>query len=67
MIIKRERRRIMQTNPKREQLSASYDWYRQMRETQPVFFDQHVQAWHIFSGLDTQKGVFPFGVSLVSL
>jgi hypothetical protein len=51
----------MQTNPKREQLSASYDWYRQMRETQPVFFDQNVQAWHIFSGLDTQKGVFPFG------
>jgi cytochrome P450 len=39
---------MMQTNPKREQLTASYDWYRQMRETQPVFFDQNVQAWHIF-------------------
>jgi cytochrome P450 len=38
----------MQTKPNREQLSASYDWYRQMRETQPVFFDQNVQAWHIF-------------------
>ncbi|HET8844014.1 MAG TPA: cytochrome P450 [Ktedonobacteraceae bacterium] len=38
----------MQTNPKREQLTASYDWYRQMRETQPVFFDQKIQAWHLF-------------------
>ena len=38
----------MKTKPNREQLTASYDWYRQMRETQPVFFDQNVQAWHIF-------------------
>lgn len=38
----------MQINPKREQISATYDWYRQMRETQPVFFDQKMQAWHIF-------------------
>ena len=57
----------MQTKTNRKQLYAPYDWYRQMRETQPVFFDQNVQAWHIFSGLDPQKGVFPFGVSLVSL
>jgi cytochrome P450 len=38
----------MQTKPNREQLTASYDWYRQMPETQPVFFDQNVQAWQIF-------------------
>jgi cytochrome P450 len=38
----------MPTKPNREQLTASYDWYRQMRETQPVFFDQNVQAWNIF-------------------
>jgi cytochrome P450 len=38
----------MQTKSNREELTASYDWYRQMRETQPVFFDQNVQAWHIF-------------------
>jgi len=38
----------MQTHSNREQLTASYDWYRQMRETQPVFFDQKIQAWHIF-------------------
>lgn len=38
----------MQTNPRKEQLTASYDWYRQMRETQPVFFDQNMQAWNLF-------------------
>ncbi|MBV9228551.1 MAG: cytochrome P450, partial [Chloroflexi bacterium] len=38
----------MQTKPKRELLTASYDWYRQMRETQPVFFDQKMQTWHLF-------------------
>lgn len=39
---------IMQTNSHREQLTASYNWYRQMRETQPVFFDSKVPVWHIF-------------------
>lgn len=38
----------MQTQPNRKQISATYDWYRQMRETQPVFFDPKVQAWHLF-------------------
>jgi cytochrome P450 len=38
----------MQTNPKREQLSASYDWYRQMRETQPVYQDSASGIWHLF-------------------
>src|SRR5690349_25085077 len=38
----------MQTNSKRAELTATYDWYRQMRETQPVFFDQNIQAWHVF-------------------
>lgn len=38
----------MQTKANRQPLSASYDWYRQMRETQPVFFDQKIQAWHLF-------------------
>jgi cytochrome P450 len=45
----------MQTNPKREQLTASYDWYRQMRETQPVFFDQHIQGWHVFGYDDVAR------------
>ncbi|GHO44923.1 cytochrome P450 [Ktedonospora formicarum] len=39
---------MMQTKPNREELTASYDWYRQMRETQPVFFDPNIQAWHLF-------------------
>ena len=39
---------IMQTNPNREQITASYDWYRQMRETQPLFFDPNMQAWNLF-------------------
>jgi cytochrome P450 len=38
----------MQTKPNRAQLTATYDWYRQMRETQPVFFDQKAQTWHLF-------------------
>ncbi|GLV55404.1 putative cytochrome P450 YjiB [Dictyobacter sp. S3.2.2.5] len=38
----------MQTNSNREQLTASYDWYRQMRETQPVFLDPNTQICHIF-------------------
>jgi cytochrome P450 len=38
----------MQTNPKREQLTASYDWYRQMRETQPVSQDSASGIWHLF-------------------
>jgi cytochrome P450 len=38
----------MQKNSNREQLTASYDWYRQMRETQPVLFDQNMQVWNLF-------------------
>ncbi|GHO53595.1 cytochrome P450 [Ktedonobacter robiniae] len=38
----------MQKKINREELTASYDWYRQMRETQPVFFDPNIQGWHIF-------------------
>jgi cytochrome P450 len=39
---------MMQTNPKRESLMASYDWYRQMRETQPVSQDSASGIWHLF-------------------
>jgi cytochrome P450 len=45
----------MSTKPNREQIAASYDWYRQMRETQPVFFDQNMQAWHIFRYEDVER------------
>ncbi len=45
----------MQTKTNREQLYASYDWYRQMRETQPVFFDPDWRAWHIFRYADVAR------------
>src|SRR5690242_4704549 len=45
----------MQIKPNREQLTASYDWYRQMRETQPVFFDPKMQAWHLFRYDDVSR------------
>ncbi|HVU69456.1 MAG TPA: cytochrome P450 [Ktedonobacteraceae bacterium] len=45
----------MQTKTNREQLYASYDWYRQMRETQPVFFDPDWRAWHVFRYADVAR------------
>ncbi|QBD75659.1 cytochrome P450 [Ktedonosporobacter rubrisoli] len=45
----------MQTNPKRAELTASYDWYRQMRESQPVYFDPQMQGWHIFRYEDVAR------------
>ncbi|MBO0781718.1 MAG: cytochrome P450 [Ktedonobacteraceae bacterium] len=45
----------MQTKPNREEISATYGWYRQMRETQPVFFDQNVQGWHLFRYEDVAR------------
>lgn len=45
----------MQKNPNREQLYALYDWYHQMRETQPVFFDPKMQAWNIFRYDDVER------------
>ncbi|GHO81507.1 putative cytochrome P450 YjiB [Ktedonobacter sp. SOSP1-85] len=38
----------MQTNSKRAEFTASYDWYRQMRETQPIYHDPNSGIWHIF-------------------
>ncbi|HLZ58954.1 MAG TPA: cytochrome P450 [Ktedonosporobacter sp.] len=45
----------MQTKTNRAQLYASYDWYRQMRETQPVNFDQNWGAWHVFRYADVTR------------
>ncbi|GCE50396.1 cytochrome P450 [Thermosporothrix hazakensis] len=45
----------MQTKSNREELTAPYEWYRQMRETQPVFFDQKMQAWHVFRYADVER------------
>ena len=45
----------MQTKTNREQLYASYDWYRQMRETQPVYHDPDWGAWHVFRYADVAR------------
>jgi cytochrome P450 len=45
----------MQTKTNREQLYASYDWYRQMRETQPIYHDPNWGAWHVFRYADVAR------------
>jgi len=45
----------MQTKTNREQLYAPYDWYRQMRETQPVYHDPDWGAWHVFRYADVAR------------
>lgn len=45
----------MQTQTNREQLYAPYDWYRQMRETQPVYYEPDWKAWHIFRYADVAR------------
>ena len=45
----------MQTKANREQLYAPYDWYRQMRETQPVHFDPNWGGWHVFRYADVTR------------
>jgi cytochrome P450 len=45
----------MQTKTNREQLYAPYAWYRQMRETQPVYHDPDWGAWHVFRYADVAR------------
>jgi cytochrome P450 len=45
----------MQIKSNREQLYAAYDWYRQMRETQPVSQDPDWGAWHVFRYADVAR------------
>jgi cytochrome P450 len=45
----------MQTKTNRAQLYASYDWYRQMRETQPISHDPERGAWHVFRYADVVR------------
>ncbi len=47
----------MHTKSNREQIAATYDWYRQMREAQSVFFDQKMQIWHIFRYDDVARAL----------
>jgi hypothetical protein len=52
---KERKEQVMQTKANRQQLSASYDWYQQMRETQPVSFDPNLHSWHVFRYADVAR------------
>jgi cytochrome P450 len=45
----------MQIPTSRKQLYASYGWYRQMREAQPVYHDPDWGAWHVFRYADVAR------------
>ena len=45
----------MQTPTRRKQLYASYDWYRQMREMQPVYRDPEWGGFHVFRYADVAR------------
>jgi cytochrome P450 len=45
----------MQTKTNREQLYAPYNWYGQMRETQPIYHDPDWGAWHVFRYADVAR------------
>ncbi len=45
----------MQIPTSRKELYASYDWYRQMREAQPVYRDPNWGAWHVFRYADVAR------------
>src|SRR5579884_2165642 len=45
----------MQTKTNREALYKSYAWYRQMRETQPVYHDPERGVWHVFRYADVAR------------
>ncbi len=44
----------MQTNQKLNRLNP-FPWYRSMRETAPVYFDQQQYSWHVFGYADVQR------------
>ncbi len=45
----------MQTHTNRKQLYASYNWYKQMRETQPFYYDANQGAWQVFHYADVAR------------
>ncbi|MBE3560800.1 MAG: cytochrome P450 [Ktedonobacteraceae bacterium] len=38
-----------------EQILQSYAWFSQMRENQPVFYDERTHLWHVFRYNDVQQ------------
>jgi cytochrome P450 len=45
----------MQTPTYKDQLFAPYEWYRLMRATQPVFYDEESHCWHVFRYADVLR------------
>jgi cytochrome P450 len=45
----------MQAPASKAQIFAPYEWYRTMRATQPVYYDEERHIWHIFSYCETSR------------
>lgn len=45
----------MQTTASRGPFHPLYDWYSQMRMTQPIFHDLESQVWHLFRSADVDR------------
>lgn len=45
----------MHLSQAKKQLFAPYDWYRSMRASQPVFYDEQNHCWHVFRYEDVER------------
>src|SRR2546428_10129178 len=45
----------MQTFTDKDQFFAPYEWYRSMRATRPVFYDEESHCWHTFRYADVLR------------
>jgi cytochrome P450 len=52
----------MQISTYKDQLLAPYEWYRTMRETQPVYHDEEHGVWHLFRYADVLRGLSDYAV-----
>jgi cytochrome P450 len=47
----------MQSQTHRAELFAPFDWYRSMRATQPVSYDEKANVWHVFGYEDVARAL----------
>jgi cytochrome P450 len=52
----------MQISTYKDQLLAPYEWYRTMREKQPVYHDEEHGVWHLFRYADVLRGLSDYAV-----
>jgi cytochrome P450 len=52
----------MQISTHKDELLAPYEWYRTMRETQPVYHDKERGVWHLFRYADVLRGLSDYAV-----